>query len=274
MPEQIKSQIRARLEGFEVKLIRADFDSWIFDTDTMVKISELSKDFNPQLVVEVIQDKYQSLNKTIDSISIKREVEAYRDKYPVVNISSREEVVSLSNDMGKLFDELVDPSPESGHLVINVDEWIKRIDSMKEKYGYRPFTQMYEVVYRVKKMVWDEGLTEEEALREFHVRQEKDYRDDLSRSFERMNSHKSGSSLASRLDEIQKEMKNFHPNIRVTGTCISDFHVGIGRSLRVNNNKGSGGHGYDISSNGSRHKKVVTGKSGNQYPVPKRRGVR
>jgi hypothetical protein len=32
--------------------------------------------------------------------------------------------------------------------------------------------------------------------------------------------------------------------------------------------------GHDISTNGRGHKKVVTGKAGNQYPVAKRKGVR
>lgn len=47
-----------------------------------------------------------------------------------------------------------------------------------------------------------------------------------------------------------------------------------GRGICISVNQGSGGYGHDISVNGSRHKKVVTGKAGNQYPVAKRRGVR
>lgn len=59
-----------------------------------------------------------------------------------------------------------------------------------------------------------------------------------------------------------------------TGPHIAyDFDIGLGRA-HCNTNQSSHGRGHDISTNGRGHKKVVTGKAGNKYPVPKRRGVK
>lgn len=286
MSKEIRLLIQERLKGFKVGVIQGDVDSSVFDNTTMLKIEELSKEFDQTLVIEIMRNKYRLSNMTIDSIPAKREVEVYQDHYLVDNISSREEVVNLSTEMCKLFDELVDSSPDSNYLVKDVDEWISRINSMKEKYGYRPFTQMYEVVHGIRKIMWSEGLPELRASQEYAKRREEEYRQDIHRSLERMNSRKGSDNTLSRHAEIQKireELNNGGPFFELTAdqqtvkrSLIDGMLncVPVGRSLRVATNHGSNGHGYDISSNGSRHKKVVTGKAGNSYPIPKRRGVK
>lgn len=286
MSKEIRLLIQERLKGFKPGIVQSDVDSFIFDVNTMLKIEELSKEFDMQLVIEVMQNKHYFANMTIDSIPAQREVRAYRDGYPVTNVSSKEEIIALSSEMCKLFDELVDSSPDNLYLVKDVDEWISRIDSMKEKYGYRPFSQMYEVISGIRKIMWTEGLPELEASVEYHDRREKEYRQDLHRSLERMNSYESSENILSQsvaLQQLKEELDNgglfLEPTTERQSHMKRSLMHGMAGALSlgstmITTHQGSGGHGYDISTNGSRHKKVVTGKAGNQYPVVKRRGVR
>lgn len=72
------------------------------------------------------------------------------------------------------------------------------------------------------------------------------------------------------------EIKNITNKLQTPVTrhhIAYDFDIGLGRAHRTTN-QSSHGHGHDISTNGRGHKKVVTGKAGNKYPVPKRRGVK
>lgn len=251
MSEEIKKQIRERLKGFIPSVALPDLDSVIFDSVTTLKIEELSKEFDMKLVIEVMQNNYYFATMTIDNVQAKREVECYRDKYPIDNISSREEAVSLWTEIRKLFDELVDSSPSSYYLIKDPDEWIFRIDAMKEKYGYRPFTQMYEAVHGIRKIMWSEGLLEEQASEEYAKRCKEKYHQDMMRYLERINGEQFSTNSISRIANKLSWSNSITANYQ-----------------------GSGGHGFDISTNGGGRKKMVTGKAGNRYPIPKRKGVR
>lgn len=305
MSKEIRLLIQERLKGFKPGIIQSDVDSFIFDTPTMLKVEELSKEFDMGLVIEVMQNKHYFANMTIDSIPAKREAEVYRDEYSVDNISSREDIFNLSKEMAALFDELVDTSTPGQHLVKDVDEWIRRIDSMKKKYGYRPFTLMYDNLHGVRKLMWDEGLDEATAVNEFANRQEKEMNRLLAERVHRDNQVKGRLSQYDRIKSIMQEFDpgqrffidekafippesafkdiqtralvdavetNFKAKVRPGNMIVSDFHIGMG--LAPLGSRDSGGYGYDISTNGGRHKKVVTGKAGNKFPVPKRRGVK
>lgn len=292
MSKEIRLLIQERLKGFKPGIIQSDVDSFIFDTPTMLKVEELSKEFDMGLVIEVMQNKHYFANMTIDSIPAKREAEVYRDEYSVDNISSREDIFNLSKEMAALFDELVDTSTPGQHLVKDVDEWIRRIDSMKKKYGYRPFTLMYDNLHGVRKLMWDEGLDEMAAANEFANRQEKEMDRLLAERVHRSNQVKGSLSQYDRIKSVMQEFDppesafkdvqtrllcdavetNFKAKVRPGNMIVSDFHIGMG--LAPLGSRDSGGYGYDISTNGGRHKKVVTGKAGNKFPVPKRRGVK
>lgn len=85
------------------------------------------------------------------------------------------------------------------------------------------------------------------------------------------------------LDQLEREINDsriyyeLHPNeqsrVKRELSVAMTRGIVLGNSM-VTTHQGSGGHGYDISTNGGRHKKVVTGKAGNRYPIAKRRGVR
>lgn len=292
MSKEIRLLIQERLKGFKPGIIQSDVDSFIFDTPTMLKVEELSKEFDMGLVIEVMQNKHYFANMTIDSIPAKREAEVYRDEYSVDNISSREDIFNLSKEMAALFDELVDTSTPGHHPVKDVDEWIRRIDSMKKKYGYRPFTLMYDNLHGIRKLMWDEGLDEMAAANEFANRQEQEMDRLLAERVHRGNQVKGCLSRYDRIKSIMQEFDspesafkdiqtrllcdtvetNFKAKVHPGNMIVSDFHIGMG--LAPLGSRDSGGYGYDISTNGGRHKKVVTGKAGNKFPVPKRRGVK
>lgn len=288
--EEIKKEIRKRLEGFDIDMVRADVDSWMFGNKTMLKIEELSNEFDQALVIEVINTVYLEASEKVYPFNISKMsingIQAQRIVNNIVKADGKEygtdkfifagDSLEFVKDVSKLFDDLVIPAAEPNErFVKNVDEWIKRVHELKMKYGVPAFQIMYSGVERVRSLMWGEGFTEEDAVVEIANRQEKEMERLLSYRAQRMNQLKG--SLAHFHGDVVETMKDIECNVPGSANrhyFTTDLHIGMGRGLNITTNQSSGGHGYDISTNGGRHKKVVTGKAGNRYPVAKRRGVR
>lgn len=300
MSKEIRLLIQERLKGFKVGMVQGDVDSWIFDNKTMLKIEELSKEFDMSLVVEVINTIYlQGSEKAypfntssicINGTQAKRILGTFikhdRREYENKKELTITEIEKLSREVSRLFDDLVTPDPDTDkRFVKDPDEWIKCVHEMKEKYGMHGFHLMYDAIERIRSLMWTEGLDEITAATEVANRQEKEMETLLAERARRANQVKG--SLGLYQGQVKSTIEEVHlttPYFNLTPEQQSLMNrslmhgmtdtLSLGRSLRVGTNHGSNGHGYDISTNGSRHKKVVTGKAGNQYPVAKRRGVK
>lgn len=296
--EEIKKQIHQRLEGFDVGMVQTDVDSWIFDNKTMLKIEELSKEFDMSLVVEVFNTIYlqgsekvypfNTSSMCINGIQAKRILGTfikYQDQqYESKKSLGLKEVEELSKEMVSLFDDLVIPDSDTDkRFVKDPDEWIKRVHEMKEKYGMHGFHLMYDTIERIRSLMRTEGLDEMTATTEVANRQEKEMEILLAERARRANQVKG--SLAHYQSQIESTMEEclttpyFEPTTEQQSFMMRSLMHGMAGALSLGSSmvttyQGSGGHGYDISTNGGRHKKVVTGKAGNRYPVAKRRGVR
>jgi len=284
MSEEIKKQIHKRLENFVAGVVQSDVDSWIFNNETMLKIQELSKEFDEALVYEVmIEEEVYPFNRPgmrSNSVQARRilgnSIKHYGVEYEATKPITYKNIMQASIEIGKLFDELVVPAVEpSLRFVKNLDEWTKRVHELKEKYGIDAFLRMYETIERIRSLMWGEGYNEADAAVEVANRQEKEIENLLllrtTQSIEmkefigKMNEDAAISTCEFKTG-VSKSQHKHH--------FVTDLHIGIGCGLRINTNRSSGGYGHDITTNGGSRKKVVTGKAGNKYPIAKRRGVR
>lgn len=292
MSEEIKKQIHKRLENFVAGVVQSDVDSWIFNNETMLKIQELSKEFDEALVYEVmIEEEVYPFNRPgmrSNSVQARRilgnSIKHYGVEYEATKPITYKNIMQASIEIGKLFDELVVPAVEpSLRFVKNLDEWTKRVHELKEKYGIDAFLRMYETIERIRSLMWGEGYSEADAAVEVANRQEKEMEILLAERARRANQVKG--SLAHYQSQIESTMEEclttpyFEPTTEQQSLMKRSLMHGMAGALSLGSSmvttyQGSGGHGYDISTNGGRHKKVVTGKAGNRYPVAKRRGVR
>lgn len=292
MSEEIKKQIHKRLENFVAGVVQSDVDSWIFNNETMLKIQELSKEFDEALVYEVmIEEEVYPFNRPgmrSNSVQARRilgnSIKHYGVEYEATKPITYKNIMQASIEIGKLFDELVVPAVEpSLRFVKNLDEWTKRVHELKEKYGIDAFLRMYETIERIRSLMWGEGYGEADAAVEVANRQEKEMEILLAERARRANQVKG--SLAHYQSQIESTMEEclttpyFEPTTEQQSLMKRSLMHGMAGALSLGSSmvttyQGSGGHGYDISTNGGRHKKVVTGKAGNRYPVAKRRGVR
>lgn len=292
MSEEIKKQIHKRLENFVAGVVQSDVDSWIFNNETMLKIQELSKEFDEALVYEVmIEEEVYPFNRPgmrSNSVQARRilgnSIKHYGVEYEATKPITYKNIMQASIEIGKLFDELVVPAVEpSLRFVKNLDEWTKRVHELKEKYGIDAFLRMYETIERIRSLMWGEGYSEADAAVEVANRQEKEMEILLAERGRRANQVKG--SLAHYQSQIESTMEEclttpyFEPTTEQQSLMKRSLMHGMAGALSLGSSmvttyQGSGGHGYDISTNGGRHKKVVTGKAGNRYPVAKRRGVR
>jgi len=283
--EEMKALIREQLGSFVPNVVKSDIDSAVFDDNTALKIQELSKQFPIDLVQEVMTDDYYKGNFSFTPKEGNLNP-GYLRMLLNGNVIAPAELGELCEAVDTMFAELVTPHPEqSGRLIKDVDAWIKTTEDLKSKYNVPAFEAAYNSASIVYDVMWSLGFSKEQAIRSLI---QVSGRQHLVLTDADIKTILKGSSIGA--EEFQFSQFTPDPN-RLTywGSELEEMEFGkenichqplienlqqLGRSLSIRTNRSSGGYGHDITTNGGGRKKVVTGKAGNKYPVPKRRGVR
>lgn len=272
--EVSKGQIRDRLAGFVPNVVRSDVDSVIFDDATLLKINELAEIFPTALIIEVMHEDYHdgkfdftpgnAANQDIEAIQ-----KLISDRQPDILL----QIAPLYSAIRKMFETLVVPDPDPAkRLIKDPDTWIRTVNLLKEEYDTDLYTVVYASVYVMYDLMWSENLTRAQA--QLRIAQARviasQINTPLNPPFDGETRHYF-SQQPGEPNFWADELPNFRS---IELQPLIPPKSSLGRSLRIQTNQSSGGYGHDITTNGGGHKKVVTGKAGNKYPIAKRRGVR
>lgn len=272
-------------------------------------IQKLCLHYSHSGVMPLVAEKIKSLRRdeVLEKEKIIEIVNEGANYHPSKELSL-EQITKLYGEVGNLIDTYIPDDVKKGLWVIRDSiGFIQKVRELKTQYGYYGFRISFGYAEELRWLMWFESRTEEESLQILTNREI-----ELTDGYWSWNNKRCVDDGSSPLDRVLKNIYDankgvheykpqkllsmlsdepafLHDITRVRsamdklngdsiiktrpGTMfVSDFHIGMG--LSPLGSRDSGGHGYDISTNGGRHKKVVTGKAGNKFPVPKRRGVK